>query len=649
MLLTPAWREMSWLYTRPAFGRQGRNLAENNFKKEKRDWLAVLLREILQNGLDARAPNASTVEVRISRVSVDSTAFDNLLPGDHYERLRQCLPKWQHDEVQPNSCLVVEDFGTIGLTGYVNQPEADGAGQNWNAFWFREGEGGKEHSSGNGGAGQGKITYFSTSSLRTIFAYTVRADEPAEAVFGASSFSRDYDFKGHKWLRDAYWGLHATRDDGSAIAVPSTDTDVIDAFRSTFNLARDGGTPGLSLVIPGARKFDEAEAIQVVIAEFFAPIIRGDLVVSIGSTVIGKGNIESLADSYLSDERARELRTCMTHGFRQFYAAALSVSAGDAFITMPLITDIKDLTEKVIDPVALETMRSSLNGGDVVSARLMVKVKQRDAAAAECAFDVHLQLPDDLDAPEQVVLRRDLLIGEEPIGGGRVRQRARSVTLINDGLLSRLLLCAEEPTHLKWNASLPKLSDNFKDGASVVSIVRNAAARLLDVLCAGERRRDFKLLAKYFAAPGLASAIPNKGPRRKDGKNIPPAPKLPPARPQLLSLEPTEDGCRILPGATLRDGDAVCLPISADLEFAYEGLDKDAFAEYDPHDFDLADTDFLIEAVGCAVDSRVGNRLHFRIATKEFYLRISGFDRNLRLRMRMNYEEVVDAATFEAE
>lgn len=206
-----------WDYIRTGLGRSGRSLSEPNFAKERRDWLAILLREILQNALDAKLPDSSHVEVSIKHTSLDGLAkayMATLITSEHLDRFNLSVPHVQDVTgiFQVTDCLIVEDFGTSGLTGRTDDPEVEGKRQNWNAFWFREGEGGKEGSSGNGGAGQGKITYFSTSAIRTLFAYTVRADDNCEAILGSSSFQRDYQYQGVRWRRDAYWGIWAGSD-----------------------------------------------------------------------------------------------------------------------------------------------------------------------------------------------------------------------------------------------------------------------------------------------------------------------------------------------------------------------------------------------------------------------------------------------------
>jgi hypothetical protein len=528
----------------------------------------------------------------------------------------------------------------------LDNPELDGKGQNWNAFWFREGEGGKENAAGNGGAGQGKITYFSTSAIRTIFAYTVRSDSGDEALMGACSFLRDYSHEGQRWKRDAYWGrMEGEHED--RIVLPAQERSAIDSFRTSLKLKRNSDQAGLSLAIPSPKKFDRQSAKQIVIAEFFVPLLRGDLVVEFDDQIIAKENVEELAEKLLSDERARTLHTCMTAGYRQFLSDSLTNSSSGHVVTTKSIAKVADITEAIFDPGVLEDLREKIENEKTVSIRLPISIKPQKEVAVNCSFDVHLACPFDLDRPEQAIIRRDLLIGEEPIGGGKLRQKARGLTLIGNDALSKLLLSAEEPTHLRWNASRPRVNEYFKSGRDTVALVRNAMARLLDVLTGGEQKRDFKLLSKYFSAPGLDSPTPGKGNRK--GREIPPPPvDLPPPRPKLLTIEALEDGCRVKP-AKAGILTAENIPLEVTVEFAYEGLERDAFNEYDPLDFDVTDSEFVVPQTNCVVNENSLNRLGFTVISSDFDLKLSGFDRNLRVRMRMSYEEKSDAATVDTQ
>ncbi|MNY12642.1 hypothetical protein D3C86_1457360 [compost metagenome] len=91
------------------------------------------------------------------------------------------------------------------------------------------------------------------------------------------------------------------------------------------------------------------------------------------------------------------------------------------------------------------------------------------------------------------------------------------------------------------------------------------------------------------------------------------------------------------------------MPVWTKIEFAYEGLDKDAFAEYDPLDFDLNDSEFSIVEKSCSILDRTQNSIEFEITDVDFEFQLTGFDKNLRLRTRLNYKEASDATALDTE
>jgi len=569
-----------------------------------------------------------------------------MIPQEHLDRLGASLP--HVDAVQRNkitSCLVIEDFGTKGLAGVIDQPDLDGPGQNWNSFWFREGEGSKEGTAGNGGAGQGKITCFSASKVRTLFAYTVREGDSPRALFGSSSFLRDYQHNEAKWKRDAYWCL-PQGEWPDRVHLPVQDSAAINNFCVAFGLSRDDRKAGLSLVIPAPKEINAFEAVQIVIAEFFVPIYRGDLVVEIESVLLDSETIAAIADEKLTDERARELHTCTTKGYRGFLEEVLAKTKQNEVVIAGQVTMASQITEGIFGADDMLAMRESLAQGGIVSVRFRVKVKLRRGETEDCHFDVHLACPLGLERPEQAVVRRDLLIADEPIGSGRIRQKVRGLTLVaNDGSdrLSGLLLSAEEPTHLRWNARMPRLGEYYVGGDAVVAIVRNSMARLLEILDGGGNKRDFRLLSKYFFAASEFAQGKDVGGKANKGKVIGAKGALvPPPISKLLRIEAVSDGCVVCPSSSVSFSKAK-LPLSGTVKFSFAGIDDDM---YDPFDFNLKDESvFTVTIEGGTVVEREGNAVVFTATGPDFRLAVNGFGASMRVRMRLTYEEASDATS----
>lgn len=632
---------------------QGRGLAEDNFAQQEEDKtrLSILIREAIQNPLDARLPDAAKpIRVRVGIYGVgefDLAYLKTLLPEEYFQRLEAAGSDAANLDFDGCNILIMEDFETTGLIGVTDDPNVDGDTQNWNAFWFREGEGAKSGGS-NGRAGQGKITYYRIGKARAIFGLSVRHDDGRRLLMGRSSFRRGYPFgdSGKKYERDAFWCIPT--EDGCA--QPVEDVAEIERFCRAFNLKRQNKS-GFSLVIPFSEKIDIEDAVRTVIAEFYYPIARGRLEVEIASCpLIDRKNIDKLAEIYFTNEQADHYKSSFTREYRLFLRDIIADEEAGKIpvkISSGWLKNNASLAEEVFPAGTLDTLRKNYEKGERVSIRFPVVVRHRLKEPAETFFDVHLQLPAELDRVQEAYLRRDLLIGlEAHLRSYSYLPKARGVTLIEDEALSAFLADAEEPTHLKWNGSRPRLAEDYKSPGEIVSAVRRALPRLLMFLAGSSLKRDIKALARFFSKPQPeGSRSPARGEKSggTTGDKVNPPEKM--AKP--FRLEADGDRIRIRPnGANMLKVDS--LPVKCRLEMAYEGVGLDPFAAYDPFDFDVADeTAHQISGSGIALVVRKENVLEFNVLRPDFHLDIMGFDRNIRLHGRLDYSENKNGPTLD--
>jgi hypothetical protein len=642
--------DASWFFPLIAPHRvQGRGLAEDNFAAEERKNEEIMGREGYQNALDARQPGSVhgvRVVLRILNVDqIDGDYLQKLITPEYGERLQSATESSIGLDFTNTRVLVVEDFGTTGLEGAFVDSTVDGDGENWNAFWFREGEGAKSGRASNGRAGQGKVTFYRIGRSRAVFGLTIRQSDSKELLMGRSSFRRDYSYNEHKYERDSFWCF---RNDEKIL--PMRDPAYIKRFRESFNLQRTT-EPGLSLVIPFPLEFSMDELVRTAIADFYLPIARTRLEVQIGDELINASNLETIADKALTDAIAREFRSSFTKGFRSMVRNVLDRRERDEQI----ITVNKGwektttLKEDSFPEGAVESLRSALNDGQLISARFPLTVRPKQAAAVDTWFDVYLELPDKLERFEEAYIRRDLLIGSERhLAGLSYLPKARALTLIEQDTMSAFLADAEEPTHLKWNASRPRLSEDYKSPKELVKAVRHALPRLLTLLSGGDPKRDVKALAKYFTKATLSGTKHTPG-GRKEGVDTTVVIDPPQARRKPFRLDTDVDSITVRPNGNaapkMED-----LPIDCTLETAYEGLDQDPFGAYDPFDFDLSDAKaFKTSHKGVSSLVAQNNLITFEIVEPDFEVSISGFDPHIRLRARMTFEEKENGPTVDTE
>lgn len=639
-----------WLYpkTLPT-STQGRSTAEESFSLESHSNLEILFREAIQNPLDARSRgNSGPVKLHIRLLKPGQYKADylrKLLPQEFVSRLETAKESSAGLDFPEANVLVIEDFGTTGLLGRYDDPFADGSNQNWNAFWLREGEGAKPTGS-NGGAGQGKITYFRISNARAVFGLTVREDDKLSLLMGRGSFKRDYHWNpdGKKYQRDSFW-CNATGEGEDLRMLPEQDPQAISEFREAFDLERKTDQPGLSLVIPFISDIPVKEALETVLKEFYFPIAKGRLEILVDEYLINSSNIRAIASQILNDAKLRSSKSSFTEGYRGFIDSILASRMGDAEPVKLLAgwDNKSEITESHFPEGSIETIKASLVNGEIVGIRCPVITRPLNKDPVTTFFDVYLQVPEDLDKPEEAYIRKDLLIGgEKRLVNAPYLPKARALTLIKDEALSTFLVMAEMPNHLTWNGKRQRLTELYKN-SDALSSVRNAVPRLLAFLMEGSMQKDIKALAKYFNKPSeeqKAKANSNEDENRNKGKkdvvDIP-------ARIKPFRLDPGPDYIRVIPNQHLH---ADSLPMECLLEMAYEGLDHNPFNAYDPFDFDVADESaHPISARGLTILERKENRIEFSVTEANFELRISGFEPHVRLRARLTYKEDRDGET----
>lgn len=640
---------MSWFFppTEP-YRVQGRGLAEDNFAAEDRNSEEIMAREGYQNGIDAR-PLGSSAAVRVVLKTLRADQFDveylkKLLTPDYLARLSAATDGMRGLDFSNPSILILEDFGTTGLEGNFGDSTVDGNRENWNAFWFREGEGAKSGAASNGRAGQGKVTFYRIGLSRAVLGYTIRHSDRKALLMGRSSFRRNYNFGDIKYERDSFW----CKRDGKKV-LPIEEGAEIQRFKAAFHLERQD-EPGLSLVIPFPVDFEPMELARTAISDFYLPIARGRLEVQIGNAIINSKNVDEKADSLLPDRVARERRSSFTKGFRSMVQGILKDEESEKpWVQLKLGWERSArLNEDFFPAAALDQLRATLEKGDRVSVRCPVTVKPKNKPAVQTWFDIHFEVPDGLEKVEEAYIRRDLLIGSEThLTVSSYLPKARGLTLIEDDAMSAFLADAEEPTHLKWNASRPRLAEDYKSPKELVRAVRQALPRVLTLLSGSDSGRDVKALAKYFTKPADKGKKHEPGGVSKGDDTTPlPDPPEPQRKPLRLVTGPDWVGVRPNGSAAFK---ATELPILCELEVAYEGLDQNPFAAYDLFDFDLKDTEtHSIAARGVTIVELRNNQVDFEIVDPDFDLRVSGFDANIRLRARLTYEEEENGTSLNA-
>jgi hypothetical protein len=244
------------------------------------DLVDALVRESIQNSLDARRTRA-TVRVRFcfrtGAEALSSEAAQQYFSGlrEHVDAIQLALPRAS----EPVPYLLIEDFGTRGLTGDPEiDPELESEGETRNDFyyfWRNVGRSKKGHDD-RGRWGLGKAVFWVASRIRTIFGLTLREDQ--RALLLGQSVLKTHILEGRRF--DPY-GFFARFEKRSRLPLPIEQAVLLDRFFDDFQLHRN--EPGLSIVVPYYRA-DELSFERIVesaIRQYFYPITCGALTVAV--------------------------------------------------------------------------------------------------------------------------------------------------------------------------------------------------------------------------------------------------------------------------------------------------------------------------------------------------------------------------------
>lgn len=614
----------------------GTSTAEDNFAQEERTSVDILVRECIQNPLDARL---ETESVRVhfnwrTLASGTSTFVDHLLTEEFRKQQESAGMAKVSDTPAAVDVLVIEDFGTIGLRGCYDNSAIEGDEQNWNAFWFREGEGAKP-SKANGGAGQGKLTMYVASKIRTVAALTTRASDGKRLLFGSCRFRRNYVVGKERYAREARWG---NTSDPDKLALPVLDDSVLGKYEAELQIQR-GASSGTTFLIPMPDPEITPDAITAaVINEFYFPILRGTLTVYVGTREISGVTIAELANQF-----AGRLR--LAAPFRAF----LDEIAKQHLSEQPLaLFDERWGSDPKLSPDHLpvgqiQIVRNAFQGGTIVSAAFPIRVSSVALGLKQGLLRVFLQEAGPSEIHE-LFIRQDLAVDKEKsLRTAKRLAPARALILIDDEILSRFLAAAEEPTHREWNGSRPKLSLHFRNAAVTLKLVRHAASRLLELLVPPATKDNLALASFFPDVLATKEAAKAKQPKKKDAPDggDDGVVDAPPPKQRKLELLALDDGALVRVNSAVTEN--CVFPLTCKLELAYATELGKPFDQWDAADFYLTEKSHAITATDVQEIIPLGNEISFEISGPDGSLSILGFDKNRQLEMRLKYTEDSDA------
>ena len=262
-----------------------------------------LVRELLQNSIDARKSEDQPVEVsfEISNLPVDDFDIDGLimaldascksLDNDdrHRKQFRRGLNMLRSAKKSGYlSALVVTDCNTTGA------PDIDGRQDKWWSLTRSVGKSAKDRSDSGGSFGIGKHAAFAAADMRSVLYSTAYQNgNSLERRFTGKSILVSHDIKDEHFKSTGYL---------------IDDSDAEDFIPEALNLSSPGTAIAILGFPPSATKIQtwKKEAVEALVASFFHALVRKNLVVHLLGQTIDHESIDSIADG-IEDDRLRNL------------------------------------------------------------------------------------------------------------------------------------------------------------------------------------------------------------------------------------------------------------------------------------------------------------------------------------------------------
>lgn len=223
--------------------------AESFLERAVPDLATAVVREGIQNSLDARRkdlPSEAPVRVRLTFTRAGDAANEWLDALQPHLRTPDVGAPEGAECAGACEVMLFEDFGTTGLTGDYEARYIPGTKNNFVNFLYQEGVTGKGDRE-RGSRGVGKIVFTMASRARSFFAYTVRENELDAPVLIGKNVLKFRQVDGASYRGSGYfledWPEQGPRE-------PVRNAQALAAFRRVFNLGRQPGEAGLSIVMP---------------------------------------------------------------------------------------------------------------------------------------------------------------------------------------------------------------------------------------------------------------------------------------------------------------------------------------------------------------------------------------------------------------
>ncbi|MCY1016189.1 hypothetical protein [Pyxidicoccus sp. MSG2] len=624
-----------WKFREPQEDEVIQDATEAEFFKQDEDLPDAVVRELIQNSLDAAISRAERV-----RVDFKFSGAKYALPPERARRWFESLqPYLEFADKVPSGFLSeslpflsIEDFGTRGLGGDPKQSWDTLDKNDFYMFWRNVGRSSKKEGD-RGRWGLGKAVNHEASGVSSFFGITRRLADDALLLMGRSVLQfrvtkeQRYDPRG-------WFGWSAENKPGTLI-MPVANAETLDQFCSDFHLSRKE-RHGFSLVIPLPKEKLTHDAVaRAVVENYFHAVLTGKLEVRVRDgdeeeTVIDASTIYALAQRFVTKEGPGLAKIFELAKWGHDLPEEEYVGLGEVGQQPPA------WSLDVFAPASesRSELRERFQSNGRIAFRLPIAVKRVKAESIRTSL-AHVYLERVSGAGSTDETRGRTIFVREGMAVPMVRlsheRTVRALLVVDTQPLSALLGDAENPMHTDWLQRNDKLLDRNTNGPATVSYVKNAVREITRWLTEVEdqKREDLLMDLFYVEEPGPGVGVeenqeeePKKKKRRKKKLKKHTGPKAP----TPYSVKPIKGGFEVTPV------EGLVAPPRIVIRAAYDARDSSPFEAYRPHDFIIDSGELKVEAKGAEYTANL-NSLIITVKKQNFRVTVTGFDTRRDLRV----------------
>lgn len=251
---------------------------------------ANLIRESIQNSLDARADESKAVSFQIELRNLEPSSFaaEDLIEAISASIVSKHNDKAHSDQFKKGKDFLQKSKKTIqtlsitdnNTTGATDELTLDGKPGKWEALTKSSGLSIKDQLDAGGSFGLGKHAPFAVTDIRTVLYSTAwsASGKMHRRFQGKTILVSHEDKKGEKYRRTGYLGSENYR--------PLVDEEIPDCYQLE--------APGLAVHIPGYQPEDgwQDESIVSAIQNFFHAIVHQGLEVTVDGNLINNKTLD---------------------------------------------------------------------------------------------------------------------------------------------------------------------------------------------------------------------------------------------------------------------------------------------------------------------------------------------------------------------